>query len=94
MATELEFREAHQLSLTELTELRKIQNSTFDAIEKRKFIDAQNTILESSSRTQELQNELNCMDDPRIFRTPKSHEIGQTLREKGIRSFLENRKTD
>ena len=42
----LEFREAHQQGLTEMEELRKFQNSTFDAIEKRKFIEAQNTILE------------------------------------------------
>ena len=59
----LEFREALQQSLTELKELRNFQNSTFDAIVKRKFIEAQNTILELSGRIQELQNEVNCISD-------------------------------
>ena len=59
----LEIREVRQQSLTEIEELRKIQSSTFDAIEKRKFIEAQNTILELSGRVQELQNEVNCMND-------------------------------
>ena len=63
----LEFREAHQQSLAELEELRKIQNSTFDAVERRKFIEAQNTILELSGRVQELQNEVNCMNDSKDF---------------------------
>ena len=63
----LEFREARQQGLTELEELRKFQNSTFDAIEKRKFTEAQNTILELSSRIQELQNEVNCLIDTQGF---------------------------
>ena len=35
----LEFREAHQQSLTEMEELRKFQSSTFDTIAKRKIIE-------------------------------------------------------
>ena len=43
----LEFREAHQRSLTEMEELRKFQISAFDTMERRKFIEDQNTILEN-----------------------------------------------
>ena len=42
----LEFREAHQRSLTEMKELRKFQSSTFDTMARRKFVEDQNTILE------------------------------------------------
>ena len=42
----LEFREAHQRSLTEMEELRKFQSSFFDTIARRKLIEDQNTILE------------------------------------------------
>ena len=59
----LEFREAHQQSLTEMEELRKFQSSTFDSIAKRKLIEDQNTMMELSGRLQELQNEVNCMND-------------------------------
>ena len=51
----LEFREAHQQSLTEMEELRKFQSSTFDTLARRKLIENQNTILELSCRIQELQ---------------------------------------
>ena len=42
----LELREAHQRSLTEMEELRKFQSSAFDTIARRKLIEDQNTILE------------------------------------------------
>ena len=51
----LEFREAHQRSLTEMEELRKFQSSTFDTMARRKFIEDQNTILELGQRVQELE---------------------------------------
>ena len=51
----VEFREAHQRSVTEMEELRKFQSSTFDIMARRKFIADQNTILELSGRVQELQ---------------------------------------
>ena len=38
----LEFREAHQQSLTEMEELRKFQSSTFDILARRKLIEDQN----------------------------------------------------
>ena len=46
----LEFREAHQRSLTEMEELRKFQSSAFDTVARRTFIEDQNTILELSGR--------------------------------------------
>ena len=49
----LEFREAHQRSLTEMEELRKFQSSAFDTMARRKFAEDQNTILELSGRVQE-----------------------------------------
>ena len=42
----LEFREAHQRSLTEMEELRKFQSSTFHTMERRKLVEDQNTFLE------------------------------------------------
>ena len=59
----LEFREAHQQSLTEMEELRKFQSSAFDTMARRKLVEDQNTILELSGRIQELQNEIDCMND-------------------------------
>ena len=37
----LEFREAHQRSLTEMEELRKFQSSAFDTMARRKLIEDQ-----------------------------------------------------
>ena len=42
------FREVHQQSLTEMEEIRKFQSSTFDTLARRKLIEDQNTIMESS----------------------------------------------
>ena len=41
----LELREAHQRSLTEMEELRKFQSSAFDTMARRRFIEDQNTIF-------------------------------------------------
>ena len=67
-----DFREVHQQNLTEMKELQKFQNSTFDALTRQKFIEDQNTIMELSGRLQELQNEVNCMNDSRDFRDAES----------------------
>ena len=72
----LEFREAHQQSLTEMEELRKFQSSTFDTITRRKLIEDQNTILELSGRVQELQNEENCLNDSKDFQDAESVRSG------------------
>ena len=67
MQQNLELREAHQRSLTEMEEIRKFQSSTFDTIVRRRLIEDQDTILELSGRIQELQNEINCMSDSKEF---------------------------
>ena len=64
----LELREAHQRSLTDMEELRKFQSSTFDTIARRKLVEDQNTKLELSGKIQELQNEIHCMNDSRSSR--------------------------
>ena len=43
---QMDFREVHQQSLTEMEELRKFQSSTFDTLARRKLIEDQNTIME------------------------------------------------
>ena len=73
----LEFREAHQRSLTEMEEL-KFQSSTFDTIARRKLVEDQNTILELSGRVQELQNEVNCMNDSKDFQDAESVRSGNS----------------
>ena len=74
----LEFREAHQRSLTEMEELRKFQSSAFDTMARRKFIENQNTILELGQRVQELQNEVNCMNDSTDFQDAESIRSGNS----------------
>ena len=72
----LEFREAHQRSLTEMEELRKFESSAFDTMARRKFIEDQNTILELSGRVQESRNEVNCMNDSKDFQDAESIRTG------------------
>ena len=74
----LEFREAHQQSLTEMEELRKFQSSTFDTLARRKLIEDLNTILELSGRVQELQSEVNCMNDSKDFQDAESVRSGNS----------------
>ena len=74
----LELREAHQKSLTEMKELKKFQSSAFDTIARRKLIEDQNTVLELSGRVQELQNEVNCMNDSKDFQDAESVRSGNS----------------
>ena len=74
----LEFREAHQRNLTKMEELRKFQSSAFDTMARRKFVEAQNTILELSCRVQELQNEVNCLNDSKDFQDAESIRSGNS----------------
>ena len=74
----LELREAHQRSLTEMEELRKFQSSTFDTMARRILGEDQNTILELSARMQELQNEVNCMNDSQDFQDAESIRSGNS----------------
>ena len=77
ITSKLEFREAHQQSLTEMEELRKFQSSTFDTIARRELIEDQNTIFGThwSSR---LQNEVNCMNDSKEFQDAESIRSGNS----------------
>ena len=75
---QMDFREVHQQSLTEMEELRKFQSSTFDTLARRKLIEDQNTIMELSGRVQELQNEVNCMNDSKDFQDPESVRSGNS----------------
>ena len=75
---QMDFREVHQQSLTEMEELRKFQSSTFDTLARRKLIEDQNTIRELSGRVQELQNEVNCMNDSKDFQDAESIRSGNS----------------
>ena len=74
----LEFREAHQRSLTKMEESRKFQSSTFDTMARRTLVEDQYTFLELSGRIQELQNEINCMSDSKDFQDAKSTRSGNS----------------
>ena len=74
----LELREAHQKSLTEMEELKKFQSSTFDSIARRRLVEDQDTILELAGKIQELQNEMNCMNDSRDFQDAESIRSGNS----------------
>ena len=71
-------REVHQQNLTEMKELQKFQNSTFDELTRQKFIEDQNTIMELSGRLQELQNEVNFMNDSKDFQDAESVRSGNS----------------
>ena len=75
---QMDFREVHQQSLSEMEELRKFRSSTFDTLARRKLTEDQNTILELPSRVQELQNEVNCMNDSKDFQDAESVRSGNS----------------
>ena len=64
-----DLREAHEKSLSEMEELKRIQGSTFDTIARRKLL---------TGKIQELQNEINCMNDSRDFQDAESVRSGQS----------------
>ena len=74
----LELRQAHHKSLTELEELKKFQSSEelskfyFDTIARRRLVEDQDTILELTG----LQNEINCLNDSRDFQDAESVRSG------------------
>ena len=74
----LELREVHQKSLSEMEELRKFQSSTFDTIARRRLAEDQDTILALSGRVQDLQNEINCMNDSKEFQDAESIRSGNS----------------
>ena len=66
-----ELREAHVKSLNEMEELKRFQGSAFDTFSKRKLI-------ELTSKIQELQNEVNCMNDSRDVQDAESVRSGHS----------------
>ena len=75
---QMDFREVHHQSLTEMEELRKFQSSTFDTIARRKLIEDQNTIFELSGRILEMQNEVSCVNDSKDFQDAESVRSGNS----------------
>ena len=73
-----DLRQAHDLSLKEMEELKKFQSSTFDTIARRRLVEDQDTILEFTGKIQELQNEINCMNDSRDFQDAESVRSGNS----------------
>ena len=73
-----DLREAHDKSLKEMEELKRFQGSTFDTIARRKFVEDRDTILELTGKTQELQNEINCMNDSRDVQDAESVRSGHS----------------
>ena len=73
-----DLREAHEKSLNEMEELKRLQGSTFDTIARRKFVEDRDTILELTGKIQELQNEINCMSDSRDFQDAESVRSGHS----------------
>ena len=61
-----------------MEELRKFQSSAFDTIARPKLIEDQNTIMESTGRVQELQNEVNCMNDSKDFQDAEPVRSGNS----------------
>ena len=57
-------------------ELKRFQGSTFDSISRRKLIEDRDTILDLTSKIQELQDEKNCMSDSRDFKDAESVRSG------------------
>ena len=73
-----ELREAHEKRLKEMEELKKFQSSTLDTVARRRSVEDQDTILDLTGKTQELQNEINCMNDSRDFQDAESVRSGNS----------------
>ena len=78
MAQNRDLREAHEKSLNDIEELKRFQGSTLDTISMRKLVEDRDTILELTSKIQELQNEINCMSGSRDFQDAESVRSGQS----------------
>ena len=59
-----------------MEELKRVQGSRFDEFSRRRLIENQDTIHELTARTQELQNEVNCLNDSRDFQDAASVRSG------------------
>ena len=65
-------------SLNEMEEFKKFQSSTFDTIARRRLVEDQDTILELTSKIQELQNEFNCINDSQDLQDAESIRSGNS----------------
>ena len=63
-------------SLSEMEELKRYQGSFFDISLRGELVDDRDTILELTSKIQELQNEVNCLNDSRDFQVAESVRRG------------------
>ena len=71
-----DLREAHIKSLYEMEDLKRVQELRIDEFSTRRLTENQDTIKELTARIQELQNEVNCMNDPREFKDAESVRSG------------------
>ena len=71
-----DLREAHVKSLSEMKEWKRVQELRVDESSRRRLIENQDTINELTARSQELQNEVNCMNDSRYFKDAESVRSG------------------
>ena len=78
LAENCDLREAHEISLNEMEELKRFQGSTFDTIARRKLVEDRDTVLELTGKIQELPNEINCMNDSRDCQDAESVRSGQS----------------
>ena len=65
-------------SLNEMEEFKQFQSSTFDTIARRRLVEDQDTILELTSKMQDLNNELHCMNDSQDFQDAESIRSGNS----------------
>ena len=61
-------------SLNEMEELKRFQDSTFDALwrSRKRLVENQDTTNELTARIQEMQNEVRCMYDSRDLQDAES----------------------
>ena len=61
-----------------MKELKKFPSSTFDTIARRRLVEDQDYVLELIGKTQELQNEIYCMNDSKEFQDAESIRSGNS----------------
>ena len=72
-----DLRVAHVKSLHEIEELKRVQELRIDDFSRRRLTENQDTNHELTARIQELQNEVNCINDSRVFKDAESVRSGQ-----------------
>ena len=61
-------RETRIRNMRDMEELQKSHVLKVEELSRRKLTEDQNTIMELRAKIQELQNEVNCMNDSRVFK--------------------------